>query len=117
MDLNTVSMTGNMTNEPMRIGRKDDSGHVVKPVGTRLRIANNYRTKQGDEWIDATNYINVVVWGKLSDIVYENTRTGSKLAIEGELRYNEWHDSDDNRREDLEVHASSVVFLSPRPTE
>lgn len=117
MDLNSVALTGNMTTEPMRIGKKDDTGHVVKPVGTRLRVANNYRVKQGDAWVDATNYINVVVWGKLSDIVYDNTRTGSKLAIEGELRYNEWFDNEENKRTDIEVHASSVVFLSPKPTE
>jgi single-strand DNA-binding protein len=117
VDINTISITGNMTTEPMRIGRKDDTGHVVKPVGTRLRVASNTRTKVRDEWVDVANYVNVVVWGKISDIVYDSTRTGSRLAIEGELRYNEWEDAEGNKRDTLEIHANKVVFLDPKPKE
>lgn len=117
MDINTISITGNLTTEPERIGRKGEDGHITKPLGVKLRVANNYRTKRGDDWVDATNYINVVVWGKLGDLVNEYTRTGSKVAITGELRWREWHTSDEQRRESLEVHADDVVFLSPKPTD
>lgn len=115
MDINSINITGNLTTEPEIIGRRDDDGQVNEPLGTKLRVASNYRTKRGDEWVDATNYINVVVWGKLGDIVHENTRTGSKVAVTGELRWRDWQDKNGSKHETLEVHAGSVVFLSPKP--
>ena len=115
MDINSINITGNLTNEPEVIGRRDEDGQVTKPLGVKMRVASNYRTKRGDEWVDATNYINVVVWGKLGDIVNDNTRTGSKVAVTGGLRWREWEDKNASRHETLEVHADSVVFLSPKP--
>jgi single-strand DNA-binding protein len=114
MDINSINITGNLTNEPEVIGRRDDSGAVSEPLGTKIRIASNYRTKKGDEWVDAVNYINIVVWGGLGGIVEKNTRTGSKVAVTGEMRWREW-EQEGSRREAIEVHASSVVFLSPKP--
>ena len=114
MDINTVALTGNLTNEPETFGRKGEDGHILKPLGTKLRLAYNRRAKINDEWVDQANYVNIVVWGSLGKIVEEYTTTGSKVAVTGELRYNEWRTADDERRESLEIHANDVVFLTPK---
>lgn len=114
MDQNSVNVTGNLTADPEPFGRKADDGNVANVLGSKLRIASNYRTKVNDEWVEQTNYINVVVWGSLGKLVRDTQTKGSKVAITGSLRYNEWMTDDEQRRESLEIHANEVVFLSPK---
>lgn len=114
MDINSINLSGNLTADPEPFGRKDSDGEVVNVLGTKLRLASDYRTKVNDEWVKQTNYVNIVVWGSLGKLVRETQTKGNKLAITGRLRYNEWRTTDDQRRETVEVHADDVVFLSPK---
>lgn len=113
MDINNITITGNLTADPESFGRMSD-GEIDSILGSKLRIASDYRTKVGDEWVEKTNYVNIVVWGALGKLVRETQTKGNKLAITGSLRYNQWETAEGDKRDTYEVHASEVLFLSPK---
>ena len=114
MDINSVNLSGNLVADPEPFGKRDADGGIANVLGTKMRVASDYRTKVADEWVKQTNYIDIVVWGSLGKLVRETQTMGNKVAITGRLRYNEWKTADDETRRSVEVHADDVVFLSPK---
>lgn len=106
MDINTVALTGNLTRDPEL--KQTQGGSVC-----RMRVANNGRRKQGNEWVDAPNYFDVVVWGAQGENVAQYLSKGRKVAITGKLRWREW-ESDNGKRQTVEVHADNVAFIGGR---
>lgn len=103
-DINTVALTGNLTRDP-----------ELKQTGEQslctLRVANNGRKKEGDQWVDAPNFFNVVVWGRQADACAQYLEKGRKVAITGKLRWREWTQDDGSKRQAVEIHADNVAFL------
>lgn len=106
MDINTVALTGNLTRDPEL--KQTQGGSVCK-----MRVANNSRRKQGDEWVDAPNYFDVVVWGAQGENVAQYLSKGRKVAVTGKLRWREW-ESDNGKRQAVEIHADNVAFIGGR---
>jgi len=102
-DINTVAITGNLTRDPEL--KQTQGGSVCK-----LRIANNARRKQGDQWVDAPNYFDVTIWGSQGENVAQYMSKGRKVAITGKLRWREW-ESDDGKRQAVEIVADNVAFM------
>ena len=103
-DINTIALTGNLTRDP-----------EIKQVGDQslcnMRIANNGRKKEGDQWVDAPNFFNVVVWGRQADACGQYLQKGRKVAITGKLRWKEWTTETGDKRQAVEIHADNVTFL------
>ena len=55
-----------------------------------------------------------VVFGNRADALSRLLSKGSKVAIEGKLRYSSWETQDGQRRSKLEVVVDEVEFLSSR---
>jgi len=106
VDINTVALTGNLTRDPEL--KQTQGGSVCK-----MRVANNSRRKQGNEWVDAPNYFDVVVWGAQGENVAQYLSKGRKVAITGKLRWREW-ESDNGKRQAVEIHADNVAFIGGR---
>ena len=62
---NKVILMGNLTRDPEL--RYTPSGLAV----TRLGMAINSRTKQGEEWKDAVCFVDIAVFGKQAEICSE----------------------------------------------
>lgn len=108
-DINTCAITGNLTRDP-ELKKFDDGGAVCK-----IRVANNGRKKEGDEWVDAPNYFDVVIWGRQGEATAEYCSKGRKVAITGKLRWREWESQDGSKRQAVEIHADTVAFMgSPK---
>lgn len=104
--LNRVCMIGNLTRDPEL--RATQSGTAV----CSMRIANNRRTKSGDEWTDRVGYFDVVAWAGQAENCAKYLEKGRPIAVDGELTWREWQDKDGNKRQSVEINAREVQFLN-----
>lgn len=98
---------GNLTRSPEV--KQTPSGNSV--VTFSLALNRSYKDAQ-DQWQEATDYVDVVAWGKLADQVAERLDTGSRALVSGRLQSRSWEDKDTGaKRSKLEVLAQDVTFL------
>lgn len=109
--INRVVLVGNLTRDPEL--RHTQGGTAV----TSLRIANNTRRKDGDQWVDKPNYFDVVVWGASAENCCKYLSRGRGVVIDGRLDWREWQDRDGNKRQSVEVVADAVQFLPDGKSE
>jgi len=110
MDLNKVTLIGNMVRDPE--SRSLPSGQRV----VRFSLATNYawqdaRTKTKKEAVD---FHDVIAWGKLGDIIQQYVKKGSKVYIEGRLRKRTVVVKDGTRRTTTEIVADNMILLGYR---
>lgn len=110
MDLNKVSLIGNMVRDPesRTLGSKQNV--------TRFSLATNYswqdaRTKTKKESVD---FHDVVAWGKLGTIVQQYVKKGSKLYVEGRIRNSSFTGKDGQKRSKTEIVAENMIMLGHR---
>lgn len=110
MPINRTVIVGNLTRDP-------ELRTAGQTTAVSLRVAVNDRKKdqQTGQWVDAPGYYNVTAFGGLADNVARYTRKGSQVAVDGRLRWHEWHDQQGNKRESIEIVAQDIQFVGPRP--
>lgn len=110
MSINRVNISGNLTRDPEL--RATGAGTQVLSLG--VAVNDRRRNQQSGEWEDYPNYVDCVVFGSRAEALSRYLRKGSKVAIEGKLRYSSWETKDGQRRSKLEVVVDEIEFLSPR---
>jgi len=108
-NINRVVLTGNLTRDPEL--RSLQSGMSV----CSLRIASNTRRKGASgEWEDKPNYFSVTVWGAQGEACSSYLSKGRPVAINGRLDWREWTNQEGQKRQSVEIIASTVQFLGSR---
>jgi single-strand DNA-binding protein len=109
-DLNKVMLIGNLTRDPEL--RSTNSGQTV----ASFAVATNrsWNDAQGVRQ-DAVEYIDIVAWGKLAEIVGQIYRKGRRTYIEGRLQTRNWEAQDGTKRYKTEVIASDLILLDKAP--
>ena len=109
MSINKVIITGNLTRDPEL--RQTAGGTAVLGLG----VAVNDRTKnqQTGEWEDRPNFVDCTMFGNRAQAVAGYLHKGTKVAIEGKLRWSQW-ERDGQKRSKLEVIVDEIEFMSPR---
>lgn len=103
-DINTVTVSGNLTREP-ELRNLPNGGQSV----CQLRIAHNDRYKDSSgEWADRASYFDVSVWGGLGEWMANNLSKGQKVVVSGRLKWREWGE-EGNKRQSVDISADSVV--------
>ncbi len=110
MSINRVNISGNLTRDPEL--RATGSGTQILSFG--VAVNDRRRNPQSGEWEDYPNFVDCVVFGARAEPLSRYLFKGSKVAIEGKLRYSSWETKDGQRRSKLEVIVDEVEFLSPR---
>lgn len=103
--LNQVTIMGNLTRTPEV--KQTPSGNSV--VSFSLALNRSYKDSS-DQWQEATDYVDVVAWGKLAEQVAERLDTGSRALVSGRLQSRSW-ETDGVKKSKLEVLAADVTFL------
>ena len=103
--VNKVILLGNLGRDPELKGSKGSVCNFSLAVGERK--------KEGDSWVDHTEWMRVVCFGKTAENVVEYLSKGSKAYVEGRLQTREW-EKDGVRRQTTEVVAHRVVFLDSK---
>lgn len=97
--VNKVILIGNLGVDPEI--RYMPSGDAVANI--RIATTDTWRDKQTGEQREATEWHNVVFFGKLAEIVGQYLRKGSKVYVEGRLRTRKWQGQDGQDRYSTEV--------------
>ena len=110
MALCKVMIIGNLGADPEM--RYTPSGRPV----TQFNVAVNQSTKnqQTGEWVEATDWFRVSVWGDRAERAAENLRKGNKVFVEGRFKTREFEGRDGQKRTSLEITADSIVNLERR---
>lgn len=110
VSINRVNISGNLTRDPEL--RATQGGTQILSFG--VAVNDRRRNPQSQEWEDYPNFVDCVVFGARAEALSRFLHKGSKVAIEGKLRYSSWEARDGSRRSKLEVVVDEVEFLSPR---
>ena len=107
-NINHVNISGNLTRDPEL--RSTTGGTQILSFG--VAVNDRRRNQQSGEWEDYPNYIDCVLFGSRADALSRYLFKGTKVAVEGKLRYSSWEAKDGTKRSKLEVVVDEVEFLS-----
>lgn len=109
MSINKVLLTGNLTREPGL--RRTASGAAVLDFG--MAVNDRRKNQQTGEWEDYPNYVDCTMFGARAEAVANYLGKGSKVAIEGKLRWSQWQDRQTGQnRSKLAVVVDEIEFMS-----
>lgn len=110
MSINRVVLTGNLTRDPEL--RSTPGGMAVLKLG--LAVNDRRKNSSTGEWEDVPNFVDVTVFGARAEALTRYLSKGSRVAIEGKLRWSSWETPQGEKRSKIEVVADEVEFLSSR---
>ena len=108
MSINRVNISGNLTHDPEL--RATAGGTQILAFG--VAVNDRRKNPQTGEWEDVPNFVDCIVFGQRAEAVSRFISKGSKVAIEGKLRYSSWETKEGQRRSKLEVIVDEIDFLS-----
>jgi single-strand DNA-binding protein len=103
-DIATATLSGNLTRDVEL--RELPSGAEV----ARLRVASGARRRNGEEWVDRTNYFTVEVYGAQARACAQHLGRGSRVLVDAELDWRTWTDKQGSKREAVTLRARQLVF-------
>lgn len=104
--LNRATILGNLTRDPEV--KQIPSGQSVCTLGV---ATNRQWTDQSGQKQEATEFHNVVAWGRLAEICGQYLAKGRKVYIEGRLQTREWEGQDGIKRYRTEIIAENLIML------
>ena len=107
MSINKVVISGNLTRDPEL--RQTANGFPV--LGFGVAVNDRRRNQQTGEWEDYPNFIDCTMFGARAESVAKFLSKGSKVAIEGKLRWSQW-ERDGQKRSKIEVVVDEIEFMS-----
>ncbi len=109
MSINRVIISGNLTRDPEL--RQTASGMPI--LGFGVAVNDRRKNSQTGEWEDCPNYIDCTMFGARAQSLSQYLSKGSKVAIEGKLRWSQW-ERDGQKRSKIEVIVDELEFMSSR---
>ncbi|HAM15586.1 MAG TPA: single-stranded DNA-binding protein [Eggerthellaceae bacterium] len=109
MSINRVVITGNLTRDAEL--RRTQSGMAILAIG--VAVNDRRRNSQTGEWEDYANFIDCKMFGTRAESLSNYLTKGTKVAIEGKLRWSQW-ERDGQKRNKLEVIVDDLEFMSSR---
>lgn len=110
MSINRVTLSGNLTRDP-----------EVRMAGSTpvcefgLAVNDRKKNQQTGEYEDVPNYFDVVVWGARGEALAKHLSKGSKIMLDGRLRWRQWQTQDGQNRSKVEIVAEDVEFAGQKP--
>ncbi len=108
-DIATATLSGNLTRD-VELKQLPSGAQLA-----RLRVASTARRRNGEEWVDKTNYFTVEVFGAQARACAQYLSRGSRVVVDAELDWREWTDQQQNKREAVTFRARQVLFEGSRP--
>jgi single-strand DNA-binding protein len=103
--LNKVMLIGNLGADPEM--RYTANGKAV----TNFRIAVSRSVLSDGERREETEWVTIVTWERLAELVGQHLQKGRKVYVEGRLATRSWDGPDGQKRYRTEVVANQVLFL------
>ena len=109
MSINRVIISGNLTRDPEL--RSTASGLPV--LGFGVAVNDRRKNQQTGEWEDYPNFIDCTMFGARAESLSRYLGKGTKVAIEGKLRWSQW-EREGQKRSKIEVIVDELEFMSSR---
>jgi single-strand DNA-binding protein len=106
MSVNKVILVGNLGKDPEL--RYTPAGAAVATFS--LATSERYKDKSG-EWVDKTEWHNIVAWRNLAEICGKYLHKGKQIYIEGKIQTRSYEDRDGNKRYITEIVADQMQML------
>ncbi len=104
--LNRIILIGRLVADPQL--RFTNSGIAV--ANFRMAVDRPFTNQQGEREAD---FIDIVCWRKLAEVVANNLTKGRLVAVDGRLQIR-YYDREGQRHQASEVYADTVRFLDSR---
>ena len=99
-----------------RLGKDPEMRYA--PSGTAIAtfsLATNHRQKSQDgEWVDKTEWHNLIAFGKTAEIAGEYLKKGRELYVEGRLQTSSWEDQQGQKKYKTEIVVSDLQMIGPK---
>ncbi|MFH0873518.1 MAG: single-stranded DNA-binding protein [Candidatus Komeilibacteria bacterium] len=106
MDLNRVTLIGNVVRDPE--SRTTPTGQTV----VSFSIATNLTwTDKNGQRQQKAEFHNIVAWRKLAEIISQYVKKGSKIFLEGRLETRTWDDQNAIKHYRSEIIADNLIML------
>lgn len=109
MSVNKVILLGNVGKDVET--KHLDSGNQVSNFS--LATSETY-TPKGGEKQTITEWHNIVLWGKLSEVAEKYIKKGQQVYLEGSNKTRSYDDKDGNKRYVTEVVANKIELLGKK---
>ena len=103
--INKVTIIGNLGADPEV--KFTANGTAV----SNLRVAVGERRKQGNEWVDHTEWIDVVLFNKAAENAGQYLGKGRQVFIEGRMQTRKYEDKNGVTKYRTEVIGNDIVYL------
>ena len=103
--VNKVQLLGNIGKDPEV--RETKSGNIANLT---MATSERYTDKSGQKQ-EKTEWHNLVVFGKLADVVSKYVKKGDKLYVEGSITTRKWEDKEGNTRYNTEIKVRDLTML------
>jgi len=107
--LNKVQLIGNLGRDPELRHTQDNTAVCSFSIAT----AERFKNKEG-EWVDNTEWHNIVAWGKLAEICGQYLHKGKQVYLEGKIQTRKWQDQEGGDRYTTEVKAYEMKMLGSK---
>lgn len=104
--MNKVVLIGNLTRDIEL--RYTQSGYCVGNAG--IAVTRKFKNAQG-EMVEETCFIDLKFFGRTAEVANQYLRKGSKLAVEGRLKLEQWQDQSGQNRSKHVVEVESLEML------
>ncbi|MBI4438107.1 single-stranded DNA-binding protein [Candidatus Uhrbacteria bacterium] len=104
--LNRATIIGNLTRDPEV--KQTPSGQKVCTFGV---ATNRSWTGTDGKKQEATEFHNIVAWGKLAEICGSYLTKGRKVYVEGRLQTHDWDGQDGVKRYRTEIITENMIIL------
>ena len=109
-DLNLCQFIGRLGSDPEI--RATASGTVTATLS--IACGDDYKDKQTGQKVDQTNWIRVVAFGRLAEIMRDYVKKGSQVYISGKQVTRKWQDQSGQDRYTTEINASNMQMLDSK---
>lgn len=107
-DINTATLIGHLTR---------DAELKYTPGGMaigNISIAINRRVKKGQDWVDESNFFDVVIFGKQAESLQAYLTKGKQIGVTGFLKQERWQDQNGHNQSRIKIVANDIQLLGGR---
>lgn len=105
--LNRVMLVGRLGRDPeLRTAAAGNTAWCT------FSLATGRSKKEGDSWVEATDWHRVKVFGTQAELCRRYLAKGAMVAVEGAVVYDNWTDQAGVKRTSSVIMADRVTFLS-----
>lgn len=109
--LNRCEFIGNLGGDPET--RFLPSGGSVSNFS--VAVSEKWKNKETGQPEERTEWVRCAVFGKLSDVVAEYLRKGSKVYVAGTMRTRKWQDQSGQDKYTTEIVIKDLEMLGEKP--